>query len=135
MGKKLYKEELIYNTINDISNKFGMGDNIFYIRVIRREVVKPCNFFRRREKKVIYYDIEYTRPDTHTLESTDSMLYDLIPSVRYDINRNNKPLIEKNDSIYKLFDNEMWKAENFCLKYKTDNCDYNAIIRKLNIFL
>ena len=128
------KEELIYESATDISNKYGMGNNVFYIRVVRRVKIKPRNLFRRQEKRIVYYDIEYTTPNTHNLVSADTILYDIVPSVKYDIDRENKPLKEKNSAIYKNFKDERWKAQNFCLKYKTDKCD-NGTIRKIYIYL
>ena len=128
------KEELIYKSTTDISNKYEINNNIFHIRVIRRVKIKKKNFFRKSDKHIVYYDIEYTTPDTHNLVSTDTILYDIVPSVKYDIDRENKPLKEKNSAIYKNFDEEMWKAEIFCFKYKNEKCD-NGIIRKIQIFL
>lgn len=127
---KIYKtEELIYESITDISDKYGMGKNVFRIRVVRRVEVKPKNFFRKVEKEIVYYDIEYLRPNCHYLKSTDSF----IPSVNSDNENYNRPLEKHNDNIHEHFKGVMWNAENFCLKYKTKKMD-SGIIRKIHIF-
>jgi hypothetical protein len=124
------KEELIYESATDISNKYGMGNNVFYIRVIRRVKIKPRNLFRRQEKKIVYYDIEYNNPRYHEWKCTES----IIPTVKYDAIEHNNSIREHNYSIERTFTDEMWKAQNFCLKYKTDKCD-NGTIRIIHISL
>lgn len=59
----MYKsEELIYSKTFDVSKESGILNNKGYIRVVKRTKVKPKNLFRRKEKTIIYFDIEYTTP-------------------------------------------------------------------------
>lgn len=131
---KIYKsEELIYESTNDISNKYGMGKNVFRIRVVRRVEVKTKGFFKKTEVENTYYDIEYNRPQGHTLKCENTFLADICPSERYRLRSYNRPLEDYNDHIDEHFHEEMWKAENFALKYKTEKKD-SGTIRKIHIF-
>lgn len=125
---KYKKEELIYESIKDVSDVSRISNNIIRVRIIRRLRVKPRNIFRRLEKHVVYYDIEYTTPETHELKCEAT-----ISAVVNDIRREeNREYISLNCAAWKAFEEEMWKAENFCLKYKT-NRNENGNIRKRRI--
>lgn len=134
MSKRYYKsEELIYESTKDISDKYGMGKNVFRIRVVRRVEVKTKGFFKKTEEENTYYDIEYRRPHSHTLKCEDTFLAEICPSERYELRSYNRPLRENNNHINEHFKEEMWKAENFALKYKTEKKD-SGTIRKIQIF-
>ena len=95
------KEEIIYNKIFDVSKETGIPNNKGYIRVVKRTKVKPKNFFRRKEKIIIYFDIEYNTPD----------------------------LLGEYNEIYRIVNEMIWEAENYVLNYKLDNCYTDSITR------
>ena len=125
---KYNKEELIYESIKDVSDVSRISNNIIRVRIIKRLRVKPRNIFRRLEKHVVYYDIEYTTPETHKLKCVDTISA-AVNNIRREENREYIPL---NCAAWKVFEEEIWKAENFCLKYKT-NRNENGNIRKRKI--
>lgn len=114
MAKVYDKEELIYSDVKDISDISNISNNIIHVRVIRRVKIKPRNIFRRKEKRIVYYDIEHYGPRYHRRE-------DNLPRRKY------------NHIINNAFSEIIWKAEEFCFNYKTDKCD-NGVIRIINIY-
>ena len=129
MAKVYNKEELIYSDTKDISDISNILNNIIRVRIIRRVEIKPRNLFRRQEKRTVYYDIEFYRPKYHYLECEDTISA-YVNSLRRE---DNAPRRRYNNIINNAVSEIMWKAENFCLEYKTDKCD-NGIIRKIYIY-
>ena len=129
MAKVYAKEELIYSDVKDISDISNISNNIIHVRVIRRVKIKPRNIFRRKEKRIVYYDIEHYGPRYHYLEYEDT-ISPYVNSMRREVNF---PRRKYNHIINNAFSEIIWKAEEFCLNYKTDKCD-NGVIRIINIY-
>lgn len=123
------KEEIIYNKIFDVSKETGIPNNKGYIRVVKRTEVKPKNFFRRKEKTIIYFDIECNTPDLLGEYKPYTMFSDLVPSVKMEIQRHNDELSYEHDKIHRIVDEMIWEAENYVLNYKLDNCYTDSITR------
>lgn len=129
MAKVYDKEELIYSDVKDISDISNISNNIIHVRVIRRVKIKPRNIFRRKEKRIVYYDIEHYGPRYHYLECEDTISA-YVNSMRRE---DNLPRRKYNHIINNAFSEIIWKAEEFCFNYKTDKCD-NGVIRIINIY-
>lgn len=126
----MYKtEELIYSKIFDVSKETGIPNNKGYIRVVKRTEVKPKNFFRRKEKTIIYFDIEYNIPDLSGEYKSLPAFPGLVPSVTEDIRKENAKITQERNKIYRIVKEIIWEAENYVLNYKLDNCYTNSITR------
>lgn len=123
------KEELIYSKTFDVSEETGIPNNKGYIRVVKRTKVRPKNFFRRKEKTIIYFDIEYNTPDLSGEYKSLPAFPSLVPSVTEDILKENAKITQKHNEIYRIVKEMIWEAENYVLNYKLDNCYTDSITR------
>ena len=117
----MYKnEELIYTNTVDVSKESGIPNNKVYTRVIKRTEVKPKNLFRRREKIIVYLDVECEGADLLGKYKSYGMLSDLVPSVEAEIRQHNNKLSQEHNKVHRIEDDEIWKAKNFALSYTID---------------
>lgn len=114
------KEELIYSNTVDVSKESGIPNNKVYTRVIKRTEVKPKNLFRRREKIIVYLDVECEGADLLGNYQSYGILSEIIPSVEADIRRHNRKISQEHNKVHRVEDDEIWKAQNFALSYKID---------------
>lgn len=123
------KEELIYNKTFDVSKETGIPNNKGYIRVVKRTEVKPKNFFRRKEKTIIYFDIECNTPYLSGEYKSLPAFPHLVPSMTEDIRKENAKVTQEHNKIYRIVNEMIWEAENYVLNYKLDNCYTDSITR------
>lgn len=123
MGKIYDTEELILEVKKDVSNNSIIKDNSFKIRVIRRTKIKHTNFFRKKEKVNVYYDIEFIKPCI--VSNNDK--FPFTSSERMEIKKENKNIKEYNNYISKIFEEQIWDAENFCINRKNEKKEKGII--------
>lgn len=111
------EEKLIYSNIIDVSKESGIENNRFFIRVVMRTYTKPKNWFRKIEKKIVKFDIEYNNPNIPSYE--DSICWNAFMKRKQDEKKENIENIQL--TIKSIIFNELWNVKNMCITYKEEN--------------
>lgn len=111
------EEKLIYSNIIDVSKESGIENNRFFIRVVMRTYIKPSNWFRKNEKKVVKFDIEYNKPNVPIYDT--SMCWTAF--MKDQQSKNNKITQDINYAVDNIIYNELWHVKNMCITYKEEH--------------
>ena len=118
-------EKLIYTKVLNVSKESGIENNNFYIRVVMRTYTKPKTWYRKEEKTVVKFDIEYDGPQYPHFEN--GVCWN--NSDKCEQNNKNLEIQKIHNSINSVVQTEIWNVKNMCIDYKVEN-DIQGTIRE-----